>query len=212
MTRRTGRAIAALGALRPTQMSLGMLEVREKMDRIIAHGTDARGKTSLCAMRRFVRRHRIRVIVGPGGDLFIAGHHHWARALLELGWRHAPVKIIDDLGALAPDAFWRRMRTLGHLHPFDEHGKRRTPADLPPTLAGMRDDPYRSLAAFVRLAGAYRKPGNAYGDFTWANFLRAGIHEDMHSIAGFARAMSLGIRLAQGKRARRLPGYLGPLG
>ncbi|SDC73695.1 hypothetical protein SAMN05216345_103498 [Cupriavidus sp. YR651] len=197
------KAMAELDTLRPTQLTLGIYQVRQKMD------ISARPRNA-AALRRFLRGHRIRTIAGPGGALYITDHHHWARAWLELGWRRAPVRIAADLSDLSPGQFWKRMRALGHLHPYDERGKRLDAGALPATVMGMRDDPYRSLAAFTRDAGAYRKPGNAYGDFSWAGFFRRHVEEDMHSIAGFARAMTVAIPLARSGKARRLPGFIGP--
>ncbi len=198
-------ATAELDTLRPTQITLGMYQVREKMD------VSAKPR-SVAALKRFMAGHRIETVVGPGGALYIADHHHWARAWLELGWEQAPVDIIADLSDLSPGKFWKRMRALGHLHPYDEHGEHLTEKELPATVMTMRDDPYRSLAAFTRNAGAYRKPGNAYGDFRWAAFFRRHVEEDMHSIAGFARAMTVAITLARSGKARRLPGFVGACG
>ena len=198
----TDKTTADLDTLRPTQITLGLYQVHEKMD------VSARPRGQ-AARTRFMNSHRIQTIAGPGGALFIADHHHWARAWLELGWHQAPVEILDDLSALSPGKFWKRMRELGHLHPYDEHGKHLDAKALPATLMGMRDDPYRSLAAFTRNAGAYRKPGNAYGDFQWAAFFRRHVEEDMRSIAGFARAMTLAIPLARSSKARKLPGFVG---
>lgn len=197
--------MADLDTLRPTQITLGLIQVRLKMD------VSARARAP-AEMKRFLDSHRIETIKGPGGALYIADHHHWTRAWLELGWRRGPVRIIDDLSNLSPGKFWKRMRALGHLHPYDEHGKRLEVSDLPATVLGMRDDPYRSLAAFTRDAGAYRKPGNAYGDFRWAAFFRRHVEEDMHSIAGFARAMTVAIPLARSSKAKRLPGFVGQCG
>lgn len=198
-------ATAELDTLRPTQITLGMYQVREKMD------VSAKPR-SVAALKRFMAGHRIETVVGPGGALYIADHHHWARAWLELGWEQAPVDIIADLSGLSPGKFWKHMRALGHLHPYDEHGEHLTEKELPATVMTMRDDPYRSLAAFTRNAGAYRKPGNAYGDFRWAAFFRRHVEEDMHSIAGFARAMTVAITLARSSKARRLPGFVGACG
>src|SRR5262249_45091506 len=104
-------SIADLDTLRPTQLTLGLYQVRQKMD-ISARPRDP------AALRRFLECHRIKTIVGPGDALYITDHHHWARAWLELGWRRAPVKILDDLSELPPGKFWKRMRALGHLHPY----------------------------------------------------------------------------------------------
>ncbi|WER48655.1 ParB/Srx family N-terminal domain-containing protein [Cupriavidus sp. WKF15] len=202
---RRGKAIAELARLRPTQLTLGYIHMRDKMA-VTRRQQDAGG----AALRRFLRRHRIKTVAGPGGTLFIVDHHHWARAWSELGYRRAPVRILHDLGGLGPSAFWKRLDALGYVHPYNELGDRLGVAALPASVMGMRDDPYRSLAAFTRMAGAYRKPPNAAGDFRWAGFLREHVEEDMGTIGGFALALSLAIRLARSSAARRLPGYCGP--
>lgn len=202
---RDDKAIAELARLRPTQLTLGYAHVSHKKEVTQRHAD----RNDRAELRRFMRSHRIKTVMGPGGSLYIIDHHHWARAWLELGYQWAPVRILHDLSKLAPSAFWKRMRELGHVHPYDEHGKRQGPRALPPTVMGMRDDPYRSLAAFAREAGAYRKPANAYGDFCWAGFLRDHVVQDFHSIAGFGLALSESIRLARSNKARRLPGYCG---
>lgn len=204
---RPGEAIAELERLRPTQLTLGYIHMRDKMAVTRRHQERSDG----AALRRFLRRHRIKIVVGPGGTLFVVDHHHWARAWLELGFRRAPVCVLHDLSKLGPSAFWKRMDALGYVHPYDELGQRLGVKALPATVMGMRDDPYRSLAAFTRMAGAYRKPPNAAGDFGWAGFLRERVEEDMGTIGGFALALSQAIRLARSSAARRLPGYCGAL-
>jgi len=196
------KEMAELDTLRPTQITLGLYQMHEKAEVSNKPRSDA-------ARKRFMESHRIQTIAGPGGALYIADHHHWARAWLELGWESAPVEVITDLSNLSPGKFWKRMRAMGHVHPYDEHGKRLEIDALPATLMAMRDDPYRSLAAFTRNAGAYRKPGNAYGDFRWAAFFRRHVEEDLQSIAGFARAMTIAIPLARSSKARALPGFIG---
>ncbi|MCY1519253.1 putative ParB-like nuclease [compost metagenome] len=202
---RKGKAIAELARLRPTQLTLGYAHVSHKKEVTQRHAE----RNDRAGLRRFMRRHRIKTVAGPGGSLYIVDHHHWARAWLELGYQWGPVRILLDLSALNPAAFWMRMRQLGHVHPYDEHGKLHGRKALPPTVMGMRDDPYRSLAAFARLAGAYRKPGSAYGDFCWAGFLRDRVVQDHDSIAGFGLALSESISLARSGKARRLPGFCG---
>ncbi|CAG9167420.1 hypothetical protein LMG23992_00805 [Cupriavidus laharis] len=203
--RRRGKAIAEMARLRPTQLTLGYIHMRHKM--MVTRRHQDMGDRA--ALRRFLRRHRVKTVVGPGGSLFIVDHHLWARAWSELGYRRVPVRILHDLSGLSPSDFWKRMRALGHVHPYDELGSRLGVEALPATVMGMRDDPYRSLAAFARQSGAYRKPGNADGDFRWAGFLRDRIEEDTGTIGGFALALTQAIRLARTSAARRLPGYCG---
>lgn len=200
-----GEAVAELARLRPTQLTLGYIHVHHKMEVTQRHANPEDG----AALQRFMRRHRIKTIAGPGGELYIVDHHHWARAWLDLGYEVAPVRVLEDFSHLGGAAFWRRMRQLGHVHPYDERGKWLGVKALPSTVRSMRDDPYRSLAAFVREAGAYRKPDGAYGDFCWAGFLRKRVEQDLGSIAGFGLALAESIKLARSPRAKRLPGYCG---
>ncbi|WP_420992019.1 ParB-like protein [Cupriavidus sp. 30B13] len=206
-----GEMRVELYALRPTQLTLGMDQVREKMRATLRHAGTADAARADAALWAFLRRHPLKLVRGPQQGLHIVDHHHWARAWAELGYVHAPARLLLDLGHLAPDAFWRRMETLGHVHPYDEHGKRLTIAALPHNVMGMRNDPYRSLAAFARNAGAYRKPGSAYGDFQWAGLFREHIGGRLDTVGGFALALAQAIKLAQGSKARRLPGFTGKL-
>jgi hypothetical protein len=54
----------------------------------------------------------------------------------------------------------------------DEHGILRGVAAIPSNVAGLIDDPYRSLAAFVRNAGGYIKTPEPSAGFQWADFFR----------------------------------------
>lgn len=38
--------------------------------------------------------------------------------------------------------------------------------------AGLKDDPFRSVAAFTRYAGGYHKSPQPFAEFRWANHLR----------------------------------------
>lgn len=225
MTTRT--AMARISALRPTQLTLGLDHVEEKMRVTQQHADEGAvlgaghnparplvprnpdlGADS--GVRQFMRKHPIRTIVGPGHALFIVDHHHWARAWTELDIDEAPVEIVADLHAMDSWSFWRRMRKLGHVHLYDHNGRWQSLAALPEHVREMHDDPYRSLAAFARNAGAYRKPRNAEGDFAWAGFFRKQVVEDLKSPAGFARGLARAIRIARSPVARELPGYRGP--
>ncbi len=44
---------------------------------------------------------------------------------------------------------------------------------LPNDIRGLADDPYRSLAWFVRKAGAFENSEKNFAEFTWANFFRS---------------------------------------
>jgi hypothetical protein len=192
--------MALIKALHPTQLTLGMDHVRQKMDASQAHRR---------TFQQFAQRHPVKVVLGPKNQLYIIDHHHWARAWLELGKEQTPIVVVRDLHKLGKRAFWQRMSELGDVHPYDEHGVRQSISALPPTVAGMLDDPYRSLAAFARNAGGYRKPKGAYADFQWAAFFRRHVKGDLRTLHGFAQALADATRLARSRTARKLPGYRG---
>ncbi|MFJ1259775.1 ParB-like protein [Cupriavidus sp. CuC1] len=192
--------MALIKALHPTQLTLGMHHVRQKMDASRAH---------VATFEEFMERRPVKAVLGPNGQLYIIDHHHWARAWLELGKEQTPIVVVRDLHKLGKRAFWQRISELGDVHPYDEHGVRRSISALPPTVEGMIDDPYRSLAAFARNAGGYRKPKCAYADFQWVAFFRKHVKGDLRTIHGFAQALADATRLARSRTARKLPGYLG---
>jgi hypothetical protein len=79
----------------------------------------------------------------------------------------------------------------------------------PPAIAEMRDDLYRSLEAFARMAGGYSKVKEAYSDFRWADFFRREIDGPLDTQDLFADALARAIRLARSNKARDLPGFVG---
>jgi len=192
-----------LDALHPTQITIGAYHVAQKV-----HVT-----RRIAPARRpaFLDRHRVHVIIGPEQVPYVVDHHHWVRAWHDLGLTHAPAIVRRDLSRLDAHAFWQWMVAEHMVHPYDEHGQRRPLTELPASIHDMRDDPYRSLEAFVQLAGGYRKVREAYPDFRWADFFRRHIDGPLDSQQSFAAALVRAFRLAQSEEARSLPGYIGRL-
>ena len=71
----------------------------------------------------------------------------------------------------------------------------------------MRDDPYRSLAAFVRRKGGYMSSRTPHAEFLWANFFRTRISAPLLE-EDFDKAVGLAVELARTEEAKDLPGYL----
>ena len=189
-----------LSALRPTQITVGMDYVEAKA-LITARYRDTN-------LEQFMREHAINVVLGPDNEPYVVDHHHWARAWFDLGLIDAPVIVVADLSRLGHRRFWEKMQAKGWVHPFDQNGKRREIDDLPLAIADMLDDPYHSLAAFARRAGAYRKPKRAYGSFVWSDFLR--VHVPMTGIGAgpFSLALLRAIKVARSEAAAQMPGYI----
>ncbi|ADG20287.1 Putative ParB-like nuclease [Paraburkholderia atlantica] len=186
--------------LRPTQMTIGARYVSAKALLTDRHSNDTNA---------FMERHAVRVALGPGHSFFVVDHHHWACAWRAMGIDSVPVTVVADFAACDSDAFWERMRQRHWLHPFDDRGVRRAIGEMPMWLSAMMDDPYQSLAAFARRAGAYRKPKRAYESFLWASFFRAHVPIHDTSEAAFALALTQAVRFARAREAASLPGFVG---
>jgi hypothetical protein len=193
--------IATLRDLKPTQIALGMAHVRLKM-------METRSVNE-CARGAFFSQRAIAVVRAPANRLHVVDHHHWARAWIELGMAEAPINLVADFAMLDESAFLANMNRRGWLHPYDERGTRVGLDIIPESVADMPDDPYQSLAAFLRLAGVFENPGEFNAKFAWADFLRKRVSGDPHSVEGFANMLAMAFRLSNTREARALPGYLG---
>jgi hypothetical protein len=189
-----------LGALHPTQITVGMREVREKR----RHWRDAGHKS------KFLGSHLIPVIHGPKDRYYVIDHHHLARALHDEGVREIAITVVAELAKLDKDAFWTYLDNRGWLHPYDERGRRRHYSDLPRRITQLVDDPYRSLAGELRRAGGFAKDTTPFSEFLWADFLRRRIRRSRVD-NDFTAALEQSLRLAKSEDANYLPGWCGPV-
>ena len=100
--------------------------------------------------------------------------------------------------------------TRGWCHPYDQRGGRCGFADIPKSVADLRDDPFRSLAGELRKAGGFAKDTTPFSEFLWADYLRrrikrATVKRDFDSALGEA------MKLAKSQDTHFLPGWCGPL-
>ena len=192
----------AIGALRPTQITVGMREVEAKRKAWRAR------KDSKAA--EFLGRHMIPVILGPKQRPYIIDHHHLARALLEEGVEHVLVTVVANLERLERDAFWFVLENHNWVHAYDDQGRRRGHQDIPKSVKDLVDDPFRSLAGEVRLAGGYAKDTTPFSEFLWADFLRRRLKRKLVE-KDFDRALLQALKLAKSAEADYLPGWSGPV-
>jgi hypothetical protein len=188
-------------SLRPTQMTLGMNEVKLKRD-------EWKKKTS-DDLAKFLSAHMVPVIMGLKGEPYLIDHHHLARALYEEGVRSVYVVVVANLSRLPRDHFWNMMDFHGWTHPYDAEGRRRAYSDLPKTVRSMEDDPYRSLAGELRIIGGYAKDSRPFTEFLWADFLRPRIKPKTIR-TDYAAALAEALRLSKTGDADYLPGWSGP--
>jgi hypothetical protein len=190
---------AIIDQLRPTQLTIGKIEVEEK-------------KKKLCAMtakdqEKFLEDHPMPVVVGPQNALYITDHHHLARAALEAKITTGCFVVEDNLSKLSLQEFWQEMDKNLWVHPLDENGVRHRYASIPRHLQDLVDDVYRSLAGFVRDAGGYEKTKTAFAEFIWADYFRRNVAiEDVR--ADFGDAVKAARRLARSPHAKGIPGFI----
>ncbi|HYC24123.1 MAG TPA: ParB-like protein [Candidatus Bathyarchaeia archaeon] len=190
------RCTVAVKDLRPTQFAVGMREVREKAERI--------ARMTKAERTKFLSRKPEPIVIAPGGLLYITDHHHLARALLDQDVKDTYAVVEDNLAGDAD--FWGTMKSRHWVDLCGADGKGpHSPEELPTSVAGLADDPYRSLAGAVDDAGGFRKSDAPFVEFRWANFLRTRVPIG----ASFQQAVKAGIEVAHSKDACGLPGYAG---
>jgi hypothetical protein len=186
--------------LRPTQITVGLIEVHDK-------------RAKLEAMKKheqqdFLEAHPIPGVWGPDGKLYIIDHHHLGRAAAEAGIDSGFFCVEDDLSKVPIAQFWPRMSAAHWAHPIDQHGQPRGFEAIPDHLEQLIDDPYRSLAGYVRDAGGYAKSG-PFCEFLWADFFRPRVTIGP-TRADFMNAVAEALKLAVSPQASNLPGYKPP--
>ena len=193
-------AYAELDKLKPTQITAGFAEVAQK--RIEWAGLAKK------ARRALLESHCFPAILGPKQRYYIVDHHHLGLALHEESIARVNVMVLADLSYLELATFWRVMEQKNWAHPFDHTGKRRDYKSIPTRIQDLVDDPYRSLAGFLRAAGGYAKDTSPFAEFLWADYLRPHI-----ALALIRQSMDVAVReslgLAKSPLARYLPGWSG---
>jgi hypothetical protein len=191
----------AITDLRPTQITVGMREVAAKRKHWREKAEKKGGK--------FLGKHMIPVILGSKKRNYVIDHHHLALALHEEGVKEVAVTVIANLSMLEPESFWFVMDSRNWTHPFDDMGRRRNYKDLPKSVTGLIDDPFRSLAGELRRTGGYAKDETPFSEFIWADFLRRRVKRKLVE-RDFDRALEKALQLAKSMDANYLPGWCGP--
>ena len=191
-------------SLRPTQMTVGMREVKEKRKRWREHKSKKK-------QAELLGTHMIPVVLGPDKRYYVVDHHHLARALHDEGVKDILVTIIGDLAMVDRDAFWGVLDNKRWVYPYDAKGERRPFKDIPKTVVDLKDDPFRSLAGELRRVGGYAKDTTPFSEFLWADFLRRRIKLKLLA-DDFSEALVRALKLAKSGEADYLPGWCGPIG
>lgn len=187
--------------LKPTQIAVGMKLVKAKRRGLLTH---ERRPSELV---EFILENPIRVVAGPAEQFYVVDHHHLAHALLDEGFETAPVVVLGDLSKTPESKFWSAMDAKGWVHAVDGKGEKRPISAIPRKIKAMEDDPYRSLAGFVRLKGGFQKTMSPFAEFLWADYYRPLIALK-HLKKNFSKAVKVALKLASSPDASKLPGYI----
>lgn len=190
---------ADLQRLRPTQMTIGFIEVSNKRAEW--------QKLAKKARKQLIAEHWFPSILGPKGQYFIIDHHHLGMALHQEGQQEVQLTVLKDLSWLDMATFWRVMEFHQWVHPFDENGRRVGFDKLPQKISGLKDDPYRSLAGLARNAGAFAKDVTPYSEFLWADYFRTRLPKKL--LKSEQAALEQAALLASHPEASYLPGWVG---
>lgn len=187
--------------LRPTQLTVGMREVRAKQKAWQEMGAKKRAD--------FLGRHMIPVVRGPNDQHYVVDHHHLSLALHNEGVSSVFIMSLADLRMLPADAFWVYMDNRGWTHPYNAKGQRCGFDQIPRRVADLVDDPYRSLAGELRRMGGFAKDTTPFSEFLWADFMRRNIDRKA-ILEDFDRALERAMKFAKSADTTYLPGWCGP--
>jgi hypothetical protein len=109
--------------LRPTQLTHGMREVREK--------AEAYKALTGHELEMAIAEKPIPVVYGPRGVPFATDHHHFATALWRADVKSVPVVLVRDLSSLRQSEFWLAMENNRWTYPYDAEGRRRPFSEMP---------------------------------------------------------------------------------
>lgn len=206
-----------ISMIHPTQATVGYAEVAVKMAELSKYDKDG-------TLVKYINSKPIPCVLGPDGIAYITDHHHMGMALSVLGnewikenakknqdenpFIHCTFNILYNFSksGLSKKDFFRVLNSLNFLHPYDENGIETE--IIPKRLVDLKNDPYRSLAGFVRKSGGFNKVDTHYVEFVWADFFRKCITIDEIN-KNIKKAVIKGINIALSDAAQELPGWKG---
>ncbi|MEY3928493.1 MAG: hypothetical protein RLZZ516_203 [Cyanobacteriota bacterium] len=193
-----------LSDLQPTQMCVGMAEIRSRQSDFADDSAEER--------RRYLRHKPTPLVRSSAGELWMVDRHHRLRALLELdpsatacGYVALQLEVSERRAAL--EALHQR----GWLYLYDGRGHGPlSPQALPRSLADTQDDPYRSLVWKLKREGVIAAaPLIPFHEFRWGAWLRS---RNLPSFSSerLEPALPAARALARSQAARELAGWIGP--
>jgi len=205
--------------IHPTQCTVGYAEVAVKMEELSKYEKNGE-------LAKHLKSKEIPCVLGPDNIIYITDHHHMGLALTILAaeWEEDNSKktkeenpftkctfsILYDFSKsnLPKKEFFKVLDSLHFVHKYDENGEKQKYGEIPKRLIDLKNDPYRSLAGFVRKSGGYKKIDKPYLEFEWADYFRQ--HITLEEIDNdMKESVTKGVQLALSENANKLPGWTG---
>lgn len=205
LQRSVARGQVRIADLRPTQYSVGFIEVKEKMKLILEARASGR-------LDEYFEDQTVPVIKSPTGELFMIDRHHFVRAVYELREELATdivyVAIAKDFSRLKKRKFWKKIENYMDL--YDQLDRPIRVAQIPKYVEDLVDDIFRSLAGRLRRLGYYAKTGEPFQQFIWARALRRHFRKIEFDLNenNYSEGIFLGGKWALSREAQGLPGSL----
>ena len=216
----------------PTQNAVGMDEVNLKTAKIRKYDEEK--------LREYLYLRPVPVVIGQG-RFHPIDRHHMLRSLWKAAGRdneagltrddaQVVVKVVDNWEFIeSAKRFWKAMDKNQWVYPFDYGGGGPLNVkELKERIQDLRNDPYRSLAWYVRKRFGYFKDRSnpIFAEFKWANFFRTRVQlgdalltpdsgEGLEDILieeldedDREEAIGYAVALARSKDARDMPGHV----
>jgi hypothetical protein len=194
------RCRLSFSRLSPSQGAVGMWEVDRVEQKLLKISENPK------KLKKYLKGKRTKVVIGPDGKYHVIDGHHHAVAQNRLGWHQAYVEVVENFSGMSEQNFWREMKTRNWLRLTGKNGAAITVEELPKTLAGLKDDPYRSLAGIMSSVKGTSKSTLPFAEFIWADFLRE--HIPLSEVKDdWNGAVKAAIRLGFTQEAQDLPGF-----
>jgi hypothetical protein len=158
----------AVAQLHPTQMCVGLAEVRSRQSDFLAESRSER--------RSYLGSKPVPLVRSSAGALWMVDRHHRLRALLELDPQAVAFAYVAlDLPSDDRTVVLQELQRRGWLYLHDGRGLGPLhPSALPTSLLGLQDDPYRSLVWKLKKEGAIEPaPLIPFHEFRWGAWLRS---------------------------------------
>jgi hypothetical protein len=156
-----------IASLQPTQMCVGLAEVRSRQVDFAEESAEQR--------LRYLRSKPVPLVRSRDGSLWMVDRHHRLRGLVELDPEaEAFGYVVLDLDSDDRQAVLQELRRRGWLYLYDGRGLGPLhPAVLPTHLLGLQDDPYRSLVWKLKKESCIEPaPLIPFHEFRWGAWLR----------------------------------------